>query len=224
VSGLYELRCLPSCRLGHIPRSPGAAGTRYGRWPGGGRRRRSRTTHTEHGQPLAAHQPVFSMRAPDGPGSGEMPSASRPFTAPLVTSLVSRGVQITPVRLHTGMASAEEHEPPNPERFAVPESTAWLVNAARAGGGQVVAVGTTVVRALESAVDGRGVLRAARGWTELLITPERGVRAGDGLPTGLHEPAASHLLVLEAVSGPALLERVNAEAVDRGLSLARVRG
>lgn len=95
----------------------------------------------------------------------------------------------------------------------MPASTAWQVNAARAAGGRVVAVGTTAVRALESAADERGVVSAARGWTGLVITPERGVRAVDGLLTGMHEPEASHLLMLRALSGDRLLERVYAEAL-----------
>ncbi|WP_143671114.1 S-adenosylmethionine:tRNA ribosyltransferase-isomerase, partial [Streptomyces sp. Ru87] len=138
-----------------------------------------------------------------GDGSAEMPSAARPFTAELVAELVSRGVQVAPLRLHTGVASAEAYEPPYPERFAVPEATAWLVNAARAAGGRVVAVGTTAVRALESAAGTDGVVRAAAGWTDLVVTPRRGVRVVDGLLTGLHEPEASHLLMLEAVAGRA---------------------
>jgi S-adenosylmethionine:tRNA ribosyltransferase-isomerase len=169
--------------------------------------------YTDRDQPLTAYQTVFSVPSAEGLGSAEMPSAARPFTAGLVTELVSRGVQIAPIALHTGVASAEAHEPPYPERFEVPASTAWLVNAARAGGGRVVAVGTTAVRALESAADPGGLVRAARGWTDLVITPERGVRAVDGLLTGLHDPEASHLLMLEAVAGRGLLERVYGEAV-----------
>jgi S-adenosylmethionine:tRNA ribosyltransferase-isomerase len=175
-----------------------------------------RYAYTERDQPLTAYQTVFSTRSPDGLGSAEMPSAGRPFTAALVTELVSRGVQIAPILLHTGVASAEAHEPPYAERYEVPASTAWQVNAARAAGGRVVAVGTTAVRALESAADARGVVRPARGWTELVITPERGVRAVDGLLTGLHEPEASHLLMLRALSGDRLLERVYAEALRGG--------
>ena len=144
-----------------------------------------------------------------------MPSAGRPFTQALVTALISRGVQIAPLTLHTGVASAEAHEPPYPERFAVPAATAWLVNAARAAGGRVVAVGTTAVRALESAADGSGRVSAASGWTDLVVTPQRGVRVVDGLLTGLHEPQASHLLMLEAVAGGVLLDRVYAAAVER---------
>lgn len=175
-----------------------------------------RYAYTGRDQPLAAHQTVFATPSPDGRGSAEMPSAGRPFTAPLVTELVSRGVQIAPIVLHTGVASAEAYEPPYAEPYTVPAATARQVNAVRAGGGRVIAVGTTAVRALESAADGRGVVRPSRGWTELVITPERGVRAVDGLLTGLHEPEASHLLMLRAVSGDALLERVYAEALRHG--------
>jgi S-adenosylmethionine:tRNA ribosyltransferase-isomerase len=174
-----------------------------------------RYDYTARDQPLSAYQTVFSVPAPDGLGSAEMPSAARPFTAALVTALVSRGVQVAPLTLHTGVASAEAHEPPYPERFAVPASTAWLVNAARAAGGRVVAVGTTAVRALESATGPDGMVRPAGGWTDLVVTARRGVRAVDGLLTGWHEPRASHLLMLEAVAGAEVLERGYAAAVER---------
>ncbi|MFF7329516.1 S-adenosylmethionine:tRNA ribosyltransferase-isomerase [Streptomyces sp. NPDC008150] len=173
-----------------------------------------RYSYTERDQPLSAYQTVFALPEADGAGSAEMPSAARPFTARTVAELVSRGVQFAPVTLHTGVASAEAHEPPYPERFVVPGPSARLVNAARARfgpagrrrGGRVVAVGTTAVRALESATGPDGRVRAAAGWTDLVVTPERGVRAVDGLLTGLHEPEASHLLMLEAVAGRAALE------------------
>ncbi len=171
--------------------------------------------YTAQDQPLAAYQSVFALPSADGSGSAEMPSASRPFTASLVAELVSRGVQFAPLTLHTGVASAEAHEPPYPERFGVPAATAWLVNAARAGGGRIVAVGTTAVRALESAAGVDGVVRAASGWTDLVVTPERGVRAVDGLLTGLHEPRASHLLMLEAIAGREALGLAYTEALHR---------
>jgi S-adenosylmethionine:tRNA ribosyltransferase-isomerase len=161
------------------------------------------------------YQTVFAVPSADGSGSAEMPSAARPFTERLVARLVSRGVLFAPVVLHTGVASAEAHEPPYPERFSVPEASARLVNGVRAGGGRVIGVGTTAVRAVESAAGPDGVVRAAAGWTDLVVTPERGVRVVDGLLTGLHEPEASHLLMLEAVAGRA--------AVDRGYEQA-VRG
>ncbi|MFI0927867.1 S-adenosylmethionine:tRNA ribosyltransferase-isomerase [Streptomyces sp. NPDC021012] len=230
---------------------PGLLG-RYGR--------AVRYGYTERDQPLSAYQTVFALPSPDGSGSAEMPSAGRPFTARLVTELTDRGVRIAPLSLHTGVSSAESHEPPYPERFEVPAATATLVNAARAGGGRVIAVGTTVVRALESAVveparrtesgaasrrpggpqgpsgardaSGNGsvvralesavvepggavggVVRARAGWTDLVVTPARGVRVVDGLLTGLHEPEASHLLMLEAVAGRAAVRSAYAAAV-----------
>ncbi|MFE1752817.1 S-adenosylmethionine:tRNA ribosyltransferase-isomerase [Streptomyces anandii] len=166
-----------------------------------------RYSYTERDQPLSVYQTVFAVPPADGSGSAEMPSAARPFTARLVVELVSRGVQFAPVTLHTGVASAEAHEPPYPERFSVPEASARLIGVARAGGGRVVAVGTTAVRAVESAAGPDGVVRAAAGWTDLVVTPERGVRVVDGLLTGLHEPEASHLLMLEAVAGRAAVDR-----------------
>ncbi|MEU3321812.1 S-adenosylmethionine:tRNA ribosyltransferase-isomerase [Streptomyces sp. NPDC006785] len=164
--------------------------------------------YTDRDQPLSAYRTVFAVPSPDGSGSAEMPSAARPFTVPMVAELLRRGVLFAPLSLHTGVASAEAHEPPYPERFAVPAATAWLVNAVReAGRGRVVAVGTTAVRALESAVGADGAVRPADGWTDLVVTPRRGVRAVDGLLTGLHEPRASHLLMLEAVAGREALRR-----------------
>ncbi|MBE4736328.1 S-adenosylmethionine:tRNA ribosyltransferase-isomerase [Streptomyces caniscabiei] len=172
-----------------------------------------RYSYTERDQPLSVYQTVFALPSRDGAGSAEMPSAGRPFTARLVAELVSRGVQFAPVSLHTGVASAEAHEPPYPERFAVPGASARLINAARAGGGRVVAVGTTAVRAVESAAGSDGVVRAREGWTDLVVTPVRGVRVVDGLLTGLHEPEASHLLMLEAVAGRAAIDRAYEAAI-----------
>ncbi|WP_406207315.1 S-adenosylmethionine:tRNA ribosyltransferase-isomerase [Kitasatospora sp. NBC_01560] len=159
--------------------------------------------------PIEAYRTVFATV----PGSSEMPSAARPFTAEVVARLAGRGVLVAPVTLHTGVASPEAHEAPYAEWFHVPDTTARLVGHVRAGGGRVIAVGTTVVRALESAADPDGTVHRADGWTELVITPERGVRAVDGLLTGWHEPRASHLLMLAAVAGRPLLERCYAEAV-----------
>jgi S-adenosylmethionine:tRNA ribosyltransferase-isomerase len=147
--------------------------------------------------PLAAYQTVYAAE----PGSAEMPSAGRAFTPELITWLVAHGVQVAPVLLHAGVASLEDHEPPQEEYFRVSAPTARLVNAARAAGGRVVAVGTTVVRALESAADEDGAVHPGDGWTRLVVTPARGVRAVDALLTGFHEPKASHLAMLEALAG-----------------------
>ena len=167
---------------------------------------------TEQSWPIAAYQTVFARH----PGSAEMASAARGFTTELVVDLVVRGVVLVPVTLHTGVSSQEVGEPPCSERYQVPAPTAEAVNAARRRGGRVVAVGTTVTRALESAADAAGVVHPARGWTELVVTPERGVRVVDALITGWHEPQASHLQLLEAVAGGPLLQRSYAAAWAEG--------
>jgi S-adenosylmethionine:tRNA ribosyltransferase-isomerase len=152
--------------------------------------------------PLADRQTVFARH----PGSAEMPSAGRPFTERLVVDLVARGVAVAPIVLHCGVSSPELHEPPAPERYAVPPSTARLVNAVREGGGRVVAVGTTVVRALETCADADGTVVPNGGWTDLVLGPDRPARAVSGLVTGLHEAEASHLLLLQAVAGGPLVD------------------
>ena len=166
------------------------------------------------GWPLRDYQTVFATQ----PGSAEMPSAGRPFTHELVTALVTRGIAIAPVTLHTGVSSQETGELPYPERFDVPAATVHQVAAARAAGGRVIAVGTTVVRALETAAaraDGTP-LATASGWTRHVVTPATGVRAVDGLLTGWHEPDATHLLMLEAIGGRELVEASYREALRSG--------
>lgn len=166
--------------------------------------------------PLAAYQTVFGVR----PGSAEMPSAARPFTPELVTGLVARGIQVAPVTLHTGVSSQEAGEAPVPEWFEVSPTTARLVRETKLAGGRVLAVGTTVTRALESAVVHRGrrgtTIRAARGWTERVVTPDHPPAIVDGLVTGWHDPHASHLLLVEAVAGRALTQRAYDAAVGDG--------
>jgi len=147
--------------------------------------------------PLAYYQTVFARV----PGSAEMPSAGRPFSARVLERLEARGVSIAPIVLHTGVSSLEEHEPPYAEYYRVGASTARAVNDARSRGGRVIAVGTTAVRALESVADVDGVVREGSGWTELIVTPERGLAVVDALLTGFHEPRASHLSMLEALAG-----------------------
>jgi S-adenosylmethionine:tRNA ribosyltransferase-isomerase len=161
--------------------------------------------------PLSAYQNVYAVE----PGSAEMPSAGRPFT-PRVLARLGPGIGVAALVLHTGVSSLERGERPYPERFEVPATTAARVNATRAAGGRLIAVGTTVTRALETAAAADGTVSAAAGWTSLTITPERGVRVVDGLITGWHEPDASHLLLLEAVAGRETVERSYASAVQAG--------
>jgi S-adenosylmethionine:tRNA ribosyltransferase-isomerase len=162
--------------------------------------------------PLEAYQTIFAAE----PGSAEMPSAARPFTHELVTELVAGGVLVAPLTLHTGVSSPERDEPPYPERYRVPRETAELVDAVRRWGGRVIAVGTTVVRALETAAAPEDANDPRAGWTNLVVTPERGLRAVDGLLTGWHEPESSHLQLLDAVAGPTLRERSYRAALAHG--------
>jgi S-adenosylmethionine:tRNA ribosyltransferase-isomerase len=203
----------------HAGSSPTGAGNRLWRASISGDldaelRRRGRPIaygYLDRRYPLSAYQSVFSRR----PGSAEMPSAGRPFTTRLATELVARGVRFAPVTLHTGVSSQEAGEGPQPERFGVSRQTAALVNATRAEGGRVVAVGTTVTRALESAVQG-GTVVPAHGWTDRVVTPSEPPEIVGGLITGWHDPEASHLQLVEAVAGPDLTHAAYAEAAERG--------
>jgi S-adenosylmethionine:tRNA ribosyltransferase-isomerase len=162
-----------------------------------------RYRYTEREWPIEAYQTIFALE----PGSAEMPSAARPFTPELVTKLVARGVLVAPVTLHTGVSSLELDEAPYPERYRVPAATARQVNAVRSWGGRVIAVGTTVVRALETVAGPAGAVAPGEGVTRLTVTPERGLRAVDGLLTGWHEPTSSHRRLLGASAGRELLDR-----------------
>jgi S-adenosylmethionine:tRNA ribosyltransferase-isomerase len=159
--------------------------------------------------PLTAYQTVFAR----DPGSAEMPSAGRPFSADLVTALVAGGVVIVPITLHAGVSSPEAGEPPLREWFRIPAPTADLVTHARSAGRRIIAVGTTVTRALESGARPDGTVAAARGWTDLVLGHGRPTRAVDGLITGWHAPGASHLELLTAVAGAALVSDAYREAI-----------
>jgi S-adenosylmethionine:tRNA ribosyltransferase-isomerase len=148
------------------------------------------------------------------PGSAEMPSAARPFTHRLVDRLRHAGIGIASIELHTGVSSQEAHEAPQPERFLVAPQTADAVNRTRSAGHRVVAVGTTVTRALETVADTVGSISPGSGWTELVLNGERPSRVVDGLITGWHPPEASHLRLLEAVAGAELV----AEAYEAALA------
>lgn len=168
--------------------------------------------YVEDSWPLSDYQTVFAHES----GSAEMPSAARPFSDQLVTRLVSSGIDIVPITLHTGVSSLEAGEAPLTERFTVTANAARRINHARNAGGRVIAVGTTVTRAIESAARADGSVRAAQGWTDLVIGPDRDVRVVRGLITGWHEPQASHLLLLEAVAGPRLVRQAYDSALAEG--------
>ncbi len=160
------------------------------------------------------YQTLFSLF----PGSVEMPSAARPITSRVRDALRARGIGITGIILHTGVSSLEiedetvERQALYPEVFRVPEATAHAVNATHSRGGRVIAVGTTVVRALETAWTPNG-LRACAGTTSLYVHPANGIHVADGLLTGLHDPVTSHLAMLCAVAGLDRVREAYADAV-----------
>ena len=170
-----------------------------------------RYSYVPQAWPLDYYQTVFANE----PGSAEMPSAGRAFTPELITRLVAQGVQVAPLVLHTGVASLEDHERPYEEFYKVPAETAVQVNQARQQGRRVIAVGTTVIRALETVTDEAGVTHAGSGWTDLFITPQRGIRAVAGLLTGLHEPRATHLAMLAALADSCHLSLAYEQALQQ---------
>jgi S-adenosylmethionine:tRNA ribosyltransferase-isomerase len=161
--------------------------------------------------PLSCYQTVYAR----DPGSAEMPSAGRPFTRRILHDLVARRVALVPILLHTGVASLEAGEPPYDEFFRVPASTAAEVNARRAAGHRVIAVGTTAARALESVAGPDGELHPGEGWTDLVLSPDRPFRTVTGLLTGLHEPRATHLALLAALATRDELRDAYREALAR---------
>ena len=160
--------------------------------------------------PLDYYQTVYATES----GSAEMPSAGRPFTSELLEKLIAKGIRIAPLILHTGISNLETHEPPYKEFYRVTDETARLVNETHESKRRIIAVGTTVVRALETVTDGSGTTHGGEGWTCLVITPQRGLRAVNALLTGLHEPKASHLAILEALAGLSHIRLAYGEALS----------
>jgi S-adenosylmethionine:tRNA ribosyltransferase-isomerase len=162
--------------------------------------------------PLDAYQTIFARV----PGSSEMPSAGRPFSRRVVERLREKGVIVASITLHAGVSSLERDEQPSPEPFSVPRATAEAVNTAHASGRRVIAVGTTVIRALESTVDRAGSVEPAEGVTGLVVEACREIQSVSGLLTGFHEREASHLKLLDAVAGADAVAQAYTAAVDEG--------
>jgi S-adenosylmethionine:tRNA ribosyltransferase-isomerase len=171
-----------------------------------------RYRHVPREWPIEAYQTVFARE----PGSVEMPSAARPFSTELVTDLVGRGIGVAPLVLHTGVSSLEGEERPYPERYRVPRATAAVVATTRQNGGRVIAIGTTVVRALATVTDDRGVVHPGGGWTDVMVTADTPVPSVDGLVTGWHEPESTHLMMLESFAERDVLGAAYAAALDAG--------
>lgn len=171
-----------------------------------------RYSYVKDAWPIEYYQSVYVTET----GSAEMPSAGRAFTPELIAQLVAHGVQFAPLLLHTGVASPEEHEPPYEEYYRVSRESANIINAARVAGKRVIAVGTTAIRTLETVTDEAGVTHPGEGWTRVIVTPQRGIRSVNALLTGLHEPRATHLLMLEALAGRPHLAVAYREALQAG--------
>jgi S-adenosylmethionine:tRNA ribosyltransferase-isomerase len=171
-----------------------------------------RYRHVPREWPIEAYQTVFARE----PGSVEMPSAARPFSTDLVTDLVGRGIGVAPLVLHTGVSSLEGEERPYPERYRVPRATATAVATTRQNGGRVIAIGTTVVRALATVTDDHGGVHPGGGWTDVMVTADTPVPSVDGLVTGWHEPESTHLMMLESFAGRDVLSAAYSAALDAG--------
>jgi S-adenosylmethionine:tRNA ribosyltransferase-isomerase len=169
--------------------------------------------YLENRVPLQLYQTLFARQ----PGSAEMPSAARPFTGRVLQGLIARGVRIATITLHTGVSSleADQHNPLPiyPEPFRVTAGTAAAINTARAAGGRVIAVGTTVVRALESARLPDGSVRGTAGFTRHVVQPADPPTTFDALLTGLHDAGTTHLSLLHAAAGQARVDEAYALAV-----------
>jgi S-adenosylmethionine:tRNA ribosyltransferase-isomerase len=165
---------------------------------------------------LDYYQTVYAKE----PGSAEMPSAGRAFTWKSLFALRRAGIGFAYLVLHTGLSSYLDDEldrahPASEEEYFLSETAAEKINTAHERGGRVIAVGTTVVRALESIADEDGRVQPAHAYTRLHIAEEHTLKTVDSLLTGLHEPEASHLDLLSAfVSGEKIRVAYN-EAVQR---------
>jgi S-adenosylmethionine:tRNA ribosyltransferase-isomerase len=170
---------------------------------------------------LAADLSPWDVQTPwaTRPWSMELPSAAFPFTFRLIAALKARGVALAPLTHGCGLSSTGDARIdsalPWPERYEIPPSTADAVRAATSRGGRVVALGTSVTRALESAADGTGV-QAGSGTATLRISPAYRLRVVDSLISGLHDPSESHFALIGAFAPPPLLERAWAHAESNG--------
>jgi S-adenosylmethionine:tRNA ribosyltransferase-isomerase len=174
-----------------------------------------RYPYVQEGYPLDLYQTVYASE----PGSVEMPSAGRALTWELLLKLQRQGIEMVALTLHTGLSSTRDDmidatHPNYDEEYDLPQATAQAINETHARGGRVIAVGTTVVRAVETAAQPEGVVSAARGWTHLRIRPGYQLKAIDGLLTGMHEPHASHLDLLSAFVAPQRLKQAYLEAIQ----------
>ena len=160
-------------------------------------------SHVTGTWPIEAFQTTYARAI----GSSEMPSAGRPFTSRMIQRLTSRGIEIATVTLARRRLECGTRRTPTRRVAQVSPDCAVAVRRAMKRGRRIVAVGTTVVRALESSLDRQRRITASRGWTSLHITPDRPMRVVDAIVTGFHEPTSTHLAILESIAGREHIER-----------------
>ena len=156
------------------------------------------------------------------PGSVEYPSAARPFTRDILQRIISRGAVIKELTLHCNLGSLESPEFEGTgklldERFWIPEGTAGVLKRAKETGNKVIAVGTSVVRALESAFNGEEILPGGYS-TELYIHGDHKFRLVDSILTGMHEDEGSHIGMISAFTGNSLLRDSYSRATEESFS------
>jgi S-adenosylmethionine:tRNA ribosyltransferase-isomerase len=166
---------------------------------------------------LGYYQNIYALQ----PGAAEMPSAGRAFTWKLLLQLRSRGIESASITLHTGLSSyldndVDRQHLASEEEYWISEQAADKIRRAKTSGRRIVAVGTTVVRALESvAADSGGEVKPCHQYTRLQITAQSHLQAVNGLLTGLHEPEASHLDLLAAFVSPSTIYAAYSEAIQQ---------
>lgn len=171
---------------------------------------------------LARELEVSEVQTPyaSAPWAVEMPSAGRPLSWRRLRALQRRGVEIASLTHAAGLSSIGDAELdqvlPLPEPYLIPEATVALIRAARSRGRRVVAVGTTVVRALEAAALDPAGLRAGAGVAELKIGPSHRRAVVDGILSGTHEPGSSHFSLLTAFAAEPVLRGLTEEAARLG--------
>jgi S-adenosylmethionine:tRNA ribosyltransferase-isomerase len=175
-----------------------------------------RYSYVANSLPLDLYQTVYAAQ----PGSVEMASAGRPFTWELLLKLKRKGIDLAAISLHTALSSTRDEaidatHPNYDEEYDLPEATVQAINACHARDGRVIAVGTTVVRTLETVAEESGGLAAAHGWTKLHIAAGHQLRVVDALLTGMHEPESSHLDLLSAFVNPERLKAAYQEAIEK---------
>ncbi|MEM7375437.1 MAG: S-adenosylmethionine:tRNA ribosyltransferase-isomerase [Bacteroidota bacterium] len=167
-------------------------------------------TQLDNPFPLSYYQTYFS----EHPGSSEMPSAGRGFTSSLVRKLLRKGLRFAPILLHTGISSLEQGELPYPEYMEISALSANIIQEAKSTGNRIIAVGTTAIRALETASHVQGEIQAFRGMTEVYIHESYHMKIADGLLTGFHEPQASHLNMLLSIAGMQHIDQAYRAAIQ----------